>query len=31
MTEIDEQKTLKPQKEKRRENFKNLSNIDIKP
>lgn len=29
MTEIDEQKTLKPQKEKRRENFKNLSNIDI--
>jgi len=30
MTEIDEQKTLKPQKEKRRENFKNLSNIDIK-
>jgi methylmalonyl-CoA mutase N-terminal domain/subunit len=30
MTEIDEQKTLKPTKEQRKEKFRNLSNIEIK-
>ena len=30
MTEIDEQKTLRPTKEQRKEKFRNLSNIDIK-
>jgi methylmalonyl-CoA mutase N-terminal domain/subunit len=30
MTEIDESKTLKPAKEERKENFRNLSNMEIK-
>jgi methylmalonyl-CoA mutase N-terminal domain/subunit len=30
MTEIDEQKTLKPTKEQRKDKFRNLSNIEIK-